>query len=159
MNRLRSLLIVAAIGAGAVLTACGSSITENSSTPTYFPSSPLPTPNLTQTSGGPATPSPAGPSGAGQAGTNGLGTPASQVAATAQLSFNPTTVTVKVGDVIQWTDTSNVPHNVTFDQNPELSSGTLQQGDTWQVQFSKPGTYSYHCTFHPGMNGTITVSG
>lgn len=100
--------------------------------------------------------------GGGSVGTgaaSGVGTPAKQVAATSDLKFNPTSITVKTGEVIQWTNTGGVPHNVTFDQYQALTSQTLQQNDTWQVKFTTAGTYAYHCTFHPGMDGQITVSG
>jgi plastocyanin len=99
------------------------------------------------------------PAAVGQAQSTGLGTPAANVAATTQLTFDPTTVTVKKGDVTQWKTTGSTAHNVTFDDQQSLTSGTLQQGDTWQVQFTSAGTYTYHCTFHPGMNGQITVTG
>jgi plastocyanin len=101
----------------------------------------------------------AGPAQVGQAQPSGLGTPAQNVAATAQLAFAPTTVAVKSGEVIQWKNTGSAPHNVTFDDQPALTSGILQQGDTWQVQFTTAGTYRYHCTLHAGMNGQITVAG
>lgn len=104
----------------------------------------------------------AGGSGGGSVGSGastGVGTPSKQVAATSDLKFNPSNISVKVGDVIQWTNTGGVPHNVTFDQYQALTSQTLQQGDTWQVKFTTAGTYAYHCTFHPGMDGQITVAG
>lgn len=95
----------------------------------------------------------------GTATPSGLGTPATQIAATADLKFNPTNVSVKTGQVVQWSNTGGVPHNVTFDNYADLTSPTLQQGDTWQAKFTVPGTYAYHCTFHPGMDGQITVGG
>jgi plastocyanin len=66
---------------------------------------------------------------------------------------------VKKGDVIQWANTGSTAHNVTFDDQQSLTSGTLQQGNTWQVQFTTAGTYKYRCTFHPGMTGQIRVVG
>lgn len=95
----------------------------------------------------------------GTAAASGVGTPAKTVDATADLKFNPGSITVKTGDVIEWTNTGSVPHNVTFDTNQSLTSQTMQQGDKWQVKFSVAGTYAYHCTFHPGMDGQITVGG
>jgi plastocyanin len=35
----------------------------------------------------------------------------------------------------------------------------MNSGDKYQVKFTKAGTYQFHCTFHPGMEGTVTVSG
>ncbi|MBJ7610145.1 MAG: cupredoxin domain-containing protein [Candidatus Dormibacteraeota bacterium] len=111
---------------------------------------------------GPPAGAVAGGGGGGTVGSgaaSGLGTPAKQVQATADLKFNPGTTTVKSGDVIQWTNTGGVPHNVTFDSYQTLTSQTMQQGDLWQVKFTTAGTYAYHCTFHPGMDGQITVGG
>ena len=85
--------------------------------------------------------------------------PKAKVDATADLKFSPNTTTLKTGDVILWTNSGSVPHNVTFDGQDAITSQTMQQGDTWAVQFTVAGTYAYHCTFHPGMDGTVTVSG
>ena len=96
---------------------------------------------------------------AGPSQSSGLGNPAQNVAATAQLTFDPASVAVKGGAVIQWKNTGSVPHNVTFDDQPALTSLMLAQGDTWEVQIDHPGTDKYHCTFHPGMDGQVTVGG
>jgi len=160
MTRCRSTAMLAGVGLALALSACGETAMTTAPTAvvTWYPSTPPPTP-------GPARPSAttaataAAPAGVGQAQNTGLGTPAKNVAATGQLTFDPTAVTVKSGDVVQWKNSGGVAHNVTFDAQPSLTSGTLQQGDTWQVQITTPGTYTYHCTFHPGMNGHITVGG
>lgn len=85
-------------------------------------------------------------------------TAAETVQQTNQLSFDPASVTVSLNGVVEWTNTSGVPHNVTFDANPELTSQTMNPGDKYEVKFTRAGQYPYHCTFHPGMNGTVTVS-
>ncbi len=89
------------------------------------------------------------------------GTPVATIDATSALKFEPDTTTAKVGDVILFKNTSSgIPHNVTFDDASASSatSATLQFGDTWSVKFSTAGTYTYNCTFHPGMKGTLTIS-
>lgn len=98
-----------------------------------------------------------GGGGVGTAGAN-IGTAAVKVDANDKLAFAPASSTAHVGDVIQWTNSGTVPHTVTFDQYSSLSDPTLAPGATWEVKFTQPGTYSYKCTIHPGMNGTITVS-
>jgi plastocyanin len=160
MTRSRRVAIVGGAVLVLALGACGEAPTAAApnGAVTFFPSTPIPTP-------GPAAPSAsvaataAAPQGVGQASNSGLGSPAERITATAGLSFDPASTTAKVGDVIQWTNTGDVPHNVTFDSQPSLTSGTLSQGNTWQVKFTTAGTYSFHCTFHPGMNGQITVGG
>jgi plastocyanin len=32
-------------------------------------------------------------------------------------------------------------------------------GRSFNVRFDQPGTYTYVCTLHPGMGGTIVVTG
>jgi len=35
--------------------------------------------------------------------------------------------------------------------------GGMTSGGLFQVTFSTPGTYTYHCMFHAQVHGTITV--
>jgi plastocyanin len=158
MVGLRSTAMLAVVALALALNACGESATTAPAGVTWYPSTPLPIPGSAQPSASAAATAVAAPA-VGQAQRTGLGTPVANVAATDQLAFDPTAVTVTKGGVIQWKDTGSTAHNVTFDDQPSLTSGTLQQGDTWQVQFTTAGTFSYHCTFHPGMNGHITVGG
>jgi plastocyanin len=77
---------------------------------------------------------------------------------TDRFQFEPMTIRVVRGDVVEWTDTGAIAHNVTFDRYPAMTSGTMNTGDRFQIRFNAAGTYQYRCTFHPGMNGTVTVS-
>lgn len=90
------------------------------------------------------------------------GVPAAvNVGETDDLKFAPTTVTAKVGDVVQWKNDGTLVHNVVFDNQAVPSSDSMNQGDTFEVKFTKPGTYSYVCKFHEAnnMRGTVTVTG
>lgn len=106
-----------------------------------------------------ATPSasatPAAPAGTP---TNGA-TAAATVNQTDGLQFQPSDITVKVGDVVEWKNTGSLQHNVIFGGQPSISSQTMQGGATYQVKFTTAGTYSYVCTFHvsSGMTGKVTV--
>jgi plastocyanin len=102
-----------------------------------------------------ATPSGATASGPGQQ-VQGQ-TASATVKESDQLQFSPTSVTVKAGQVVEWDNTGQVAHNVTFDAYQSITSDTMNGGDTYQVKFTQPGTYQFHCTFHPGMNGSVTV--
>ena len=86
---------------------------------------------------------------------------AAKVAETDALTFQPSSATAKVGDVIEWTNTGSAVHNVVFDNQAVPSSDPMNQGDTFEIKFTKPGTYSYVCKFHEASNmrGTITVTG
>jgi len=92
----------------------------------------------------------------GTAGAN-LGTAAVTVEGTDALQFSPVSQTASVGQIVQWTNPGTVAHTVTFDTEPSLSDATLAPGGTWDVKFTKAGTYTYKCTIHPGMDGTLTV--
>jgi plastocyanin len=110
-------------------------------------------------SAGPATTGAAVPTPLPAAGQQVTGATAAQtVQETGALKFDPASVTVSSGGVVQWTNAGSAPHNVTFDANPELTSGTMNGGDKYQVKFTGAGLYQYHCTFHPGMDGSVTVS-
>lgn len=39
-----------------------------------------------------------------------------------------------------------------------FDSGVLNAGATFAFTFAGPGSYAYHCSIHPGMVGTITVT-
>ena len=47
-----------------------------------------------------------------------------------------------------------IAHTVTGD---DFDSGSLAPGATFTFEASEAGTFSYVCTFHPGMEGTHTV--
>ena len=102
-----------------------------------------------------ATPSGAAASGPGEK-VQGA-TASTTVKETDQLQYSPTSVSIKAGQVLEWDNTGQVAHNVTFDDFQSITSDTMNGGDTYQVKFTQPGTYQFHCTFHPGMNGTVTV--
>jgi cytochrome c oxidase subunit II len=86
---------------------------------------------------------------------------AANVAETDDLKFQPSSATVKVGDVVQWTNTGNAIHSVTFDNQQVPGLDTQNGGEKYEVKFLKAGTYHYICTYHvtSGMTGTITVTG
>jgi plastocyanin len=81
---------------------------------------------------------------------------ASKSVSIVDFSFDPATVTVNAGDTVQWTNDGSVPegHDVTGDG---LDSGTMHSGDSYSHTFNSSGTFSYICTIHPSMKGTVKV--
>ncbi len=76
-------------------------------------------------------------------------------------AFQPATVTVKVGATVMWVNDSSVPHTATSDSGSAVtwdSSAINTGGGTFSFTFTKAGTYSYHCAFHPFMHGKIVVT-
>lgn len=72
--------------------------------------------------------------------------------------YLPPTITVVIGknNTVTWINDDNVPHTVTADDG-SFNSGNLNQGDSWTHVFTTPGTYPYHCDYHPWMHGTVIV--
>jgi plastocyanin len=75
------------------------------------------------------------------------------------LAFNPTSVTAKVGQTVEWTNDDGPPHNVTYVSGPKFtSSGTLNTGAKFSLKLTQAGTIHYFCSIHPFMKATIVVS-
>jgi plastocyanin len=89
-------------------------------------------------------------------------------------SFSPSTITIKVGTRVTWTNAGPSAHTATSD-NGVWDTGTLgapsggggygggTAGGTYQFTFNTPGTYNYHCKIHPpstypSFTGTISVT-
>ncbi len=71
-------------------------------------------------------------------------------------AFTPPTLTVPTGTTVTWTNNDAVPHTATA-QDGSFDSGNLNPGQSYSFTFSTPGTYSYVCQYHGGMQGTIVV--
>ncbi|MEE2060004.1 plastocyanin/azurin family copper-binding protein [Rhodococcus artemisiae] len=71
------------------------------------------------------------------------------------VQYNPMDATVSVGDTVEWRfDDGGVLHRV---ESPgEFDSGITGEG-TFSHTFDRPGVYSYICSIHPYMTGTVTV--
>ena len=77
----------------------------------------------------------------------------------ADSQFQPQDIEVASGTSITWTNVDDVPHTVTFDDSPVVSSDELGDGDSFTATFDDPGTFSYVCALHPEMSATVTVAG
>ncbi len=69
------------------------------------------------------------------------------------LNFLSSNVTINPGDFVQWKNHDDSPHTVTATSVPpgatKFDSGELDSGNTFFVQLTIPGAYTYHCNFHP----------
>jgi plastocyanin len=65
--------------------------------------------------------------------------------------------TVGVGQVVTWTNVGAQPHTATVQGMP-WDTGIIAPGGTATLVFDTPGLYSYLCTVHPTMVGTISVT-
>jgi plastocyanin len=75
------------------------------------------------------------------------------------IQFSPKDTTVKVGQKVTWTNDDNTDHNVTADSGADFKSKDFGNGATFSFTADKAGTINYVCTIHPGMTGTLTVTG
>ncbi|NDV00466.1 cupredoxin domain-containing protein [Pseudoroseicyclus tamaricis] len=72
-------------------------------------------------------------------------------------AFSPADLTVAAGDTVTFTNNDGAPHTATADGGA-FDSGRMTRGMMSAITFETPGTYPYHCDFHPNMTGTITVT-
>jgi plastocyanin len=70
--------------------------------------------------------------------------------------FAPATITVHVGDSITWTNDGPSPHSATAN-NGSFDNGVLKKGQSASHTFSQAGTFTYFCSVHPFMHGTVVV--
>lgn len=71
-------------------------------------------------------------------------------------AYSPDTLSVAAGSTVTWTNTDAIAHTSTSDGNA-WNSQTILPGGKFSFTFQNAGTYSYHCSIHPGMVGTVVV--
>ena len=75
----------------------------------------------------------------------------------ANFAYAPSTIQVKVGTTVTWTNQDSAPHTLTF-KNGMKDSGWLRQGQSFSYAFTTPGPFDYYCTVHPNMVARVIVS-
>ena len=73
-------------------------------------------------------------------------------------AFTPLTVTI--GTTVTWINDDSAPHTATSDASSAFAfdTGAIPGGGTSKgITFTQAGTFAYHCTYHSGMHGAITV--
>ena len=71
-------------------------------------------------------------------------------------AFAPATTTVRVGDVVTWTNRDAFSHTSTSDTGT-WDTGVIRAGAASSFTFTVAGTFAYHCAIHTFMHGTIVV--
>ena len=72
-------------------------------------------------------------------------------------AFNPPTLTVKSGEKITWINRDEEPHTVVSVEKQFKKSNALDTDQEFSITVGAPGTYTYFCSVHPKMTGTIVV--
>ncbi len=80
-----------------------------------------------------------------------------RVTITNRLTYVPPTITVNVGDVVEWTNKDIYLHSVTAADHKSFDSGNIYPKRSWRYKAVKKGTYDYFCTPHPDMKGKLIV--
>ena len=117
--------------------------------------------------GAPETPVGASAPAASTAGSSGVGGGAACAAAPAgstaavtvaikDFKFAPQPVVARVGDVIAWSNQDTAPHSATLDDGT-CDTKTINSGAQAMLVFTAPGTYTYHCSIHPGQMKDYTI--
>ncbi|ALP65731.1 hypothetical protein AN416_24650 [Paraburkholderia caribensis] len=70
--------------------------------------------------------------------------------------FSPMSTTIKAGSTVTWKNLDGEPHTVVSDSGL-FRSAALDQNETYQFRFDKPGVYNVFCGIHPNMKEVITV--
>lgn len=80
-------------------------------------------------------------------------------------AYDPNPIEIEVGNTVTWTNNDEVSHTVTSvfenngrSQNTRFDSGLMYGGGTFEHTFNTEGEFSYYCTIHPNMIGTVNVS-
>jgi len=74
-------------------------------------------------------------------------------------SFTPATVSVKVGQAVEWTNTDTSPHSIASDNAVPIfkSKQALGNNDSFIYVFNKAGAYPYHDNSNTRLAGTVVV--
>jgi plastocyanin len=70
-------------------------------------------------------------------------------------TFAPAALTVKVGSTVTWKNHDDIPHTIV--SAGKFRSKALDTDDSYSFTFTVAGDYSYFCSLHPHMTGTIKV--
>ncbi len=95
--------------------------------------------------------SPSAPSGNGSSVTIVSGATALTTTA-----YSPNPITIARGGSVTWVNRDSMSHTATSDTGA-WDSGLMGPGASFTQTFQNSGSFSYHCTIHPGMIGTVTV--
>jgi plastocyanin len=83
-------------------------------------------------------------------------TAATKTVTISDFEFTPATITVNAGDTVEWTNDGPTGHSATANDK-SFDTGILAKGESGSQTFDTEGSFSYICTPHPFMKGTVKV--
>lgn len=75
-----------------------------------------------------------------------------------RFTFQPRTITVKIGTTVTWRNLDSVEHTVTGENGTGPQSDRLSKDETYSYTFTETGTFPYYCVPHPYMTGVVEVT-
>jgi len=73
-----------------------------------------------------------------------------------EFTYQPDPVVVQVGGKVIWQNQDTAPHTATADDG-SFDTGTIEKGKIGSETFKEAGNFTYFCTIHPTMHGTVEV--
>jgi plastocyanin len=70
-------------------------------------------------------------------------------------TFAPAQLVVKIGTTVTWKNQDDIPHTIV--SAGKFKSKALDTDDSYSFTFTAAGDYTYFCSLHPHMTGTIKV--
>jgi plastocyanin len=138
----RRTLLALGASAALILAACSGDGGGTAATPAQESGAPAPAASEPAAAGGVCTP----------------GEEAGTVQVTIEgFAFGPANIEASVGDVIAFTNKDAASHTATLDDGA-CDTGGIPSDATKSLTFNEAGSFPFHCTIHPDMKGTITVS-
>ena len=71
--------------------------------------------------------------------------------------YTDSPITIAAGSTILFVNADDAKHTATADDD-SWGTGTMNKADSFVRRFSTPGTYTFHCSYHPEMIGTVVVT-
>ncbi|MEO8562275.1 MAG: cytochrome c peroxidase [bacterium] len=71
--------------------------------------------------------------------------------------FNPADIVVQPGAIVSFTNVDNDSHSATFDQAAVVGTPVFTSGTRTVQMPTSLGAYTYHCSIHAAMRGTVIV--
>ncbi|WP_082072919.1 plastocyanin/azurin family copper-binding protein [Hyphomicrobium sp. 99] len=73
------------------------------------------------------------------------------------MKYDPANLEIAPGTIVTWKNVDAIPHNVRLPAPVDVVGNMLRAGQTMSLKFNAPGDYSYTCSPHPFMKGTVVV--
>src|SRR6266852_2850511 len=72
-------------------------------------------------------------------------------------SYSPSPLNMRVGQVVNWHNLDSIEHTATLSGVFDTGAIAAFSAHDNAVKMNTAGTFTYHCSIHPGMVGTIVV--